>query len=784
MTHSALRTAAFAATLLTGSLAAQSTLQILHASDLEGGVDAIADAPNFAAVVEGLELDAVTRGIDSILLSSGDNYIPGPFFSAAGDRSLRDIFRAVLGQPDAREGEGRIDISVMNILGFDAAAVGNHEFDNGTATFESIIATDIRNGTEARWLGAQFPYLSANLDFSADSELSGLFTPLLLQSVEFQSPLADLVAAAAAPKLAPSALVTRGGVTYGVVGATTPLVQTISSTGGVTVRGPGAGTNDMVALAQVLQPTVDALLAVSVDKIILVSHLQQFALEQALAEQLAGVDIILAGGSDTLLADGTDRLRAGDVADGSYPFLTTDLNGDPVVIASTDGQYSYVGRLVVDFDAAGKVITSSIDASVSGAFATDDQGVIDVRGSLATAFAAGTKAAQVRNLTDAVTGIIIARDANVVGRADVFLEGRRTGVRTEETNMGNLTADANLFVAQSFDSTVLVSHKNGGGIRNPIGSIDGTTGEAGPNIANPLSGKLAGEVSQLDIENTLRFNNALTLLTLTRAQLKEVIEHAVSQTAPGSTPGRFGQWGGISFSFDPAQPVGSRVRYASLTDPSAADPILVVDGMVQAGAPVRIVTLNFLADGGDSYPFPAFVAANAGFANRVDLPGAGLPAGASTFAAAGTEQDALAEYMLAMFSVVPFGVDEEELADDQRVQQIGTRPGLTTATTTPMTLDLTVSGATPSALAAITIAFRSEPSLLDFGALGLEPVGLPTTVFAILGSTDGSGGLTVSLPNPPLGTPVPAAVQFLVVDDVMTTLETSTTEVVGVLIGA
>lgn len=59
------------------------TLQILHASDLEGGVDAISDAPKFAAIAEGLEQGAMRNGWSSITLSAGDNYIPGPLFSAA-----------------------------------------------------------------------------------------------------------------------------------------------------------------------------------------------------------------------------------------------------------------------------------------------------------------------------------------------------------------------------------------------------------------------------------------------------------------------------------------------------------------------------------------------------------------------------------------------------------------------------------------------------------------------------------------------------------------------------
>jgi 5'-nucleotidase/UDP-sugar diphosphatase len=40
-------------------------------------------------------------------------------------------------------------------------------------------------------------------------------------------------------------------------------------------------------------------------------------------------------------------------------------------------------------------------------------------------------------------------------------------VRTEETNLGDLTADANLWAAKQEDASVQVSIKNGGGIRTP-----------------------------------------------------------------------------------------------------------------------------------------------------------------------------------------------------------------------------------------------------------------------------------------------------------------------------
>ena len=686
------RGTAFALTLgfcATSVQAAALRLQILHTSDLEGGVEAIADAPNFAAVVEALERDAADEGVASIVLSAGDNFIPGPFFSAAGDGSVRAVLRAVLVNPSAREGVGRVDLAIMNAIGFDASALGNHEFDSGSGVLAEIIGTDIRDANrdgildEPRWLGADFPFLSSNLDFSADTALSRLFSPVLLESTQFASPLLDLDVAAARPKIATATLIERDGELIGVIGATTPLLASISSPGDTQVREPGAGSNDMAALASLIQPEIDRVLAAGADKIVLVTHLQQIGLEEQLVPLLRGVDVSIAGGSDTLLADADDRLRSGDTAQRAYPIVSNNADGDPVVIVSTKGQYSYVGRLVIDFDAAGRVIPDSIDSLESGAFATDDLGVTTLWGN-EDAFAPGRKAHTVRTLTEAVRDIVIAKDGNVFGRAQVFLEGRRTAVRTEETNMGNLTADANLHAARKIDPSVMVSHKNGGGIRAEIGSIDGLTGALLPTAANPESGKQAGEISQLDIENSLRFNNGLTLVTLTPAQLRLVLEHAVAESGPGATPGRFAQLGGLAFSFDPALPAGDRVRTIAIKNAAGETLDLVLaDGSV-IGDPtraIRMVTLNFLAGGGDGYPFPGFQALDPAFFDRVDLVDGS--AGASGFAPTGSEQDALAVYLRERFAEQPFTRADTPATQDARIQNLSLRSDTVAVPMTP-----------------------------------------------------------------------------------------------------
>lgn len=665
------------------------TLQVLHASDLEGGVDAIADAPNFAAIMDKFSAEMP----NTLILSAGDNYIPGPFFSAAGDPALRNPLKeantAYFGAADAndtREGPGRADILIMNLIGFDASALGNHEFDAGTALIRENLGVTL-SGSNYRWLGTQFPYLSANLDFSKDGSLNPISTLNgALENTAFRTSPAQLATAAATPKIAPSCIIVRDGEKIGVVGATTPLLAQISSPGSTTVKAPGAGSNDMAALAQILQPVIDGLLRLGVNKVVLVSHLQQLALERQLVTLLRGVDISIAGGSDSILADATDVLRMGDSAVDTYPVLTQNADGEPVAILSTDGQFKYVGRLVVGFDAAGRLLPASIEAQVSGAYKTDEAGVQAVWGAGNDAFAEGTRGRRVKAITEAVLGVVTAKDARVFGRSQVFLEGRRTAVRTEETNLGNLTAEANLWRARQTDPEVSLSLKNGGGIRAEVGFVDGFTGELLPTAANSLSGKETGEISQLDIENSLRFNNTLSLLTLTAQQLRDAMEWGVAASSATATPGQFPQVAGMAFSFDHSRPPMTYTRNEAGAVTGIATPgerlrnlvafrgdgtldLVVEDGQL-VGDPNRtfkLVTLNFLAGGGDTY-YPLTLGTG-----RVDLVPAGTPL---TFDTDGGEQKALADYLAAIQS---YSTTETPVADDEQIQNLAHRDDTVTA---------------------------------------------------------------------------------------------------------
>jgi len=642
-------------------------LQLLHLADGEAGLLASQTAPYLAGLVDGFD----NTYANTLVLAGGDNFIPSPFLNGGTDISVRDELNAVTGSTiTGNLPIAAVDIAIHNLIGVEASTIGNHEFDLGSRVFRDSFTPG------SGWVGAQFPYMSANLDFSADADLNPRFTNTFATAGLEE-------ASGQKGKIVPSAVVTKNGEKIGLVAATTQILEKISSTGGVEVKGfvgDGSERDDMVLLASQLQPVIDDLISQGVNKVILMAHLQQISNEKALAPLLRGVDIILAGGSNTRLGDSNDQAvpfpgHAGNFAD-TYPLVATGADGGTTLIVNTDNEYTYLGRLVVDFDAQGRIIPSSIDPLVSGAYAATAANVAKAwnvtEAQLATtAFAEGTKAENVQDLTDAVQAVIASKDGQVWGFTEEYLEGERLYVRSEETNLGNLTADANLSYAKGVDSAVVISFKNGGGIRSQIGSVDAVTGEKQPPLANPSAGKPEGGVSTLDIENSLRFNNSLSLLTVSASKLKELLEHGI---AVYPNQGRFPQVSGLAFSFDLTKPAGSRIVNLAIQDSQGND----LDVVVRAGALVgdatrtfRMVTLNFLASGGDGYPFPTDAAAN-----RVDLFNPTAPlTGAATFSGDGTEQDVLAEYLKTNYGTQAQAYDQAEtpVSQDLRLQNLAVR---------------------------------------------------------------------------------------------------------------
>jgi phosphodiesterase/alkaline phosphatase D-like protein/uncharacterized protein YjiK/2',3'-cyclic-nucleotide 2'-phosphodiesterase (5'-nucleotidase family) len=809
------------------------SLQLLHLADGEAGLLAPDTAPYLAALVD--QFDGTYA--NTLILAGGDNFIPSPFLNGGTDLSVRSALNAASGSTISTSAStnhpiAAVDIAIHNILGVEASAIGNHEFDLGSKVFRDAFTP----GSVSGWVGATFPHISANLDFSADSDMNGRFTNVTLDGTATSVPQAS----AGNGRVVPMAVITKGGQKIGLLGATTQLLRGISSPTGTIVKGYPLGTtgvNDMDQLAGVLQPYINELLAEGVNKIVLMAHLQQIANEQLLATKLSGVDVILAAGSNTRLGDADDVAATfpGHAADfaNTYPISTTGTDGKPVLILNTDNEYTYLGRLVVDFDANGEVITSDLTTrvAINGAYAATASRVASVWGVsesdlASTAFAAGTKGAKVKALTDAVLSVVNAKDGAIRGYTDVYLEGERAIIRNQETNLGNLTADANAAALLAIAPTgaPVVSFKNGGGIRAQIGAVEVGSGNKIPPVANPGASKPAGAVSVLDIENSLRFNNRLMVFDTTPAGLKAILEHGVASLG---NQGRFPQIGGVRFSYNPTGTAGSRVLSIALVNGSTITPVYG-SGAFLAGAPtnIRLVTLNFLASnatsanglgtGGDGYPMRAngtnfrFILDNGTLSAAVS-PTLNFTDAAVVPANALGEQTALGNYLSANHATpaTAFSQADTPEASDLRIQNTSVRTdtvitpaysfaaaavetnqsatsvtltvnrsyGANAGSVTIRTNDGTASTVPPfSAAVATTDYVDADGTVVSFAAgetsktvnITLVPKTAVTTpnrrfVAELLSSTDGI-----------IGTPATTQVQILATDAILPTLSITT----------
>jgi 5'-nucleotidase/UDP-sugar diphosphatase len=187
----------------------------------------------------------------------------------------------------------------MNEMGYQAMAVGNHEFDDGPGVLGSFVR------------GAKFPVLSANLDVSQEPELAGLIKPYVVLQI--------------------------GGEKVGVVGLTTEEVAINSS------PGPHVAIEAVEAAAK---EAIGELEKAGVNKIVALSHVG-FDRDKEVAAAIDGLDVIVGGHTHTYLSN-TDP-----AAEGPYPVVVKSPGGKPVLVVSDAAYGQALGRLDVTFDADG-----------------------------------------------------------------------------------------------------------------------------------------------------------------------------------------------------------------------------------------------------------------------------------------------------------------------------------------------------------------------------------------------------------------------------------------------
>ena len=249
---------------------AEGTIVILHTNDVHGAIAGYAKAAALKAAYK-------EAGAEVLLLDAGD---------------------FIQGDPTVSVSQGKTAVELMNLAGYDAATIGNHEFDYGYANFQEI-AKD-----------AKFPIVSANV--MLDGKVESAHT----------------------------ILTTESGKKIGVFGLTTP--ETATKAHPAKIKGVTfAAGQDMFDIAQ---KEVDALKAEKCDYIVCLGHLgiddeSEGNRSFDLLEKVEGIDVFIDGHSHSTLEE------VKEAADGlqlktSLTSTGTKLANIGVVTIAPDGKIS------------------------------------------------------------------------------------------------------------------------------------------------------------------------------------------------------------------------------------------------------------------------------------------------------------------------------------------------------------------------------------------------------------------------------------------------------------
>ncbi|XP_066922583.1 snake venom 5'-nucleotidase-like isoform X2 [Clytia hemisphaerica] len=216
----------------------------------------------------------------------------------------------------------------MNYIGYDAMALGNHEFDNGPSNLVTFLQQ------------ANFSAVCSNMDVAKETK--------------WPDP----------PIYVPSKFLERGGKKIGIIGYTTPDTAWLSS------PGPNIKFSDPV---ESVRAEAQKLKAQGVNILIALGH-AGYAKDQEIARSVKELDLVVGGHTDTFLWNGPQP--SVEKVDGPYPFMAQRDDGTecPVVQDFTYGKY--LGNLKLTFDENGKLLSAQGNPIMLNASYVEDEQVL------------------------------------------------------------------------------------------------------------------------------------------------------------------------------------------------------------------------------------------------------------------------------------------------------------------------------------------------------------------------------------------------------------------------
>ena len=302
-----------------GMARAEFTLHVLHTNDFHSRIepvnaydstcspkDAAAEACFGGVARLKAKIDALR---DAIRAESGNVIVLD-----AGDQFQGSLYYSTY--------KGAVEAEILKTIGYDAMAVGNHEFDDGPAGLANLADR------------VSLPLLSGNLDLAGKARLIGKIENYVVLDV--------------------------GGEKVGIISAlATDTVDTSSPGKGVVFQ------DEIDSLAT----DVATLTAAGVTKIIALNHVGILK-DTKIARVVTGIDAVVGGHSHTLLStSGPARL-------GPYPMWIDGAIGRPVPVVQAYAYGKYLGHLILTFDDAGALISATGDTILLDASVIPDLAVV------------------------------------------------------------------------------------------------------------------------------------------------------------------------------------------------------------------------------------------------------------------------------------------------------------------------------------------------------------------------------------------------------------------------
>lgn len=478
--------------------------------------------PRISTKVESLRQEALDSDRAFALLHAGDAFTGTLFFTLYN---------------------GTLNSDFMNYIGFDAMAIGNHEFDRGNTLLSEFSES------------LSFPLLSANVKTTPEDDLFGKYLPFTIKLYDEQ-PVA-------------------------IVGLTTTFTSIISS--------PSENTR-FIDEIEAAKKVVKKLRLLGINKIIFLTHVG-LELDQELAANVDGIDAIIGGHSNDFLGDHTN-IGLGD--QGPSPIMVTSPSGDPVCIMQSGEQSLALGVTNIDFDEYG--VIESCNANnvflVGELFA---QGlppapVDSVTGNVIYDYISNApnieivdKDPQAQSMLDIAKAEVQVFSSTEIGAVEQSLFHVRLpgdahpeqGVIPLGSMVAPHVAQSMVFKMENVSGQSYVAMMNAGGVRSD----------------------LIGTITVGDSFTVLPFASTLVSMSVSGASLSQTLQTNVSN-AYGISGVAFPYVANITYGIDLTDPQNPQVVDIRIMSAQG------VYEPIDLNQQYNLVTTSYLAGGGDLYSFP------------------------------------------------------------------------------------------------------------------------------------------------------------------------------------